>query len=360
MTAQQPGAIRVLVVEDSRVVAEFLTHVLQADPSIQVVGVAFNGEEAIAAARGMKPDVITMDIHMPKVDGFEATRKIMETCPAPIVIVSGSWSVDEVAFNFRAIEAGALAVVARPNGIGHPNHAATAKELVDTVKLMSEVKVVKRWPRNKFPAPAQTAAALAAAAIEPYKTPERIQVVAIGASTGGPLALQTILAGLPRDFPLPLLIVQHMTPGFAPGFVEWLANSSGFAVRVAVAGESLLPGHAYVAPDDFHMGVRHDSRIMLADAAKESGVRPSVSFLLRSVGSVFGSNVIGIVLTGMGRDGAEELLRLRDGGAITIAQDEKSSVVHGMPGEAIQIGAARHILPPEAIAKTLAALARRP
>ena len=357
MNGQQPGTIRVLVVEDSRVVAEFLTHVLQSDQRIRVVGVAYDGEEAVEAARELRPDVITMDIHMPKVDGFEATRRIMETSPAPIVIVSGTLNPGEVALNFRAVEAGALAVVARPSGIGHPNYHASAKELVDTVKLMSEVRVVKRWPRNKFAALAHTVTSLAAEATEPYKAQGRIQAVAIGASTGGPLALQTILAGLPQDFPLPVLIVQHMTPGFAPGFVEWLGNSSRFAVRVAVAGEALLPGHAYVAPDDFHMGVRQDSRIMLADAAKESGVRPSVSFLLRSVGKVFGPNVVGVLLTGMGRDGVEELRRLKDGGAITIAQDEKSSVVHGMPGEAIQIGAARHILPPEAIAKTLTALA---
>lgn len=354
MNPQKTGAIRVLVVEDSAVVAEFLTHVLHSEQRIQVVGGAFDGEEAIAMAQAMKPDVITMDIHMPRIDGFEATRRIMETCPAPIVIVSGSLSADEVALNFRAIEAGALAVVARPNGIGHPNHLASAKELVDTVKLMSEVRVVKRWPRHKFALPVQPAAA-----IETYRTPGRIQAVAIGASTGGPLALQTILSGLPPNFPLPLLIVQHMTPGFAPGFVEWLGNSSRFAVRVAAAGESLLPGRAYVAPDDFHMGVQQDNRIMLANGAKESGVRPSVSFLLRSVGSVFGPNVVGVLLTGMGRDGADELRRLKDGGAITIAQDAKSSVVHGMPGEAIQLGAARHILPPEAIAKTLSTLAMR-
>ena len=360
MSAQKTGAIRVLVVEDSPVVAEFLTHVLQAEQRIEVVGVAFGGEEAIAMAQAKRPDVITMDIHMPGIDGFEATRRIMETAPAPIVIVSGGLSTDEVAFNFRAIEAGALAVVARPNGIGHPNHIASAKELVDNVKLMSEVRVVKRWPRNKFASPVQPAAAHAAAAAEIHRAPGRIQVVAIGASTGGPLALQTILSGLPREFPWPLLIVQHMTPGFAPGFVEWLANSSRFAVHVAAAGESLLPGHAYVAPDDFHMGVQKDGRIMLAEGAKESGVRPAVSFLLRSVGSVFGPDVVGILLTGMGRDGADELRRLKDGGAITIAQDEKSSVVHGMPGEAIQLGAARHILPPDAIARSLAAWATRP
>lgn len=343
-----------LVVEDSRVVAEFLTHLLNSDERIRVVAVARDGEEAVEAAQRTKPDVITMDIHMPKVNGFEATRKIMETCPAPIVIVSGTLNTDEVALNFRAIEAGALAVVARPDGAGSPDQGP-AKQLLDTVKLMSEVKVVKRWSRSRYATPAQQVAE-----VQLQKLPGSLQAVAMGASTGGPLVLQTILSGLPKDFPLPVLIVQHMTPGFARGFVEWLADSSRFSARVALDGEQLLPGHAYVAPDDFHMGVRPGNRIRLTADVRENGVRPSVSFLLRSVRQVFGSDVVGVLLTGMGRDGAEELKHLKDAGAITIAQDEASSVVHGMPGEAIGIGAAKHVLPPEAIARILASIAARP
>jgi two-component system, chemotaxis family, protein-glutamate methylesterase/glutaminase len=354
MNPEEQKVIRVLVVDDSRVVAEFLTDLLNADERIQVVAVARDGEEAVEAAQRTKPDVITMDIHMPRVNGFDATRKIMETCPTPIVIVSGTASTDEVALNFRAVEAGALAVLARPNHADDPNHG-TAKQLLDTVKLMSEVKVVKRWARSRYALPAHVPAEA-----EVEKPPGPVQAVAIGASTGGPLALQTILANLPRNFSVPVLIVQHMTPGFAEGFVEWLADASRFSVRVAVDGEVLLPGHAYVAPDDFHMGVRSGPRIHLAADAKESGVRPSVSFLLRSVRQMFGSNAVGVVLTGMGRDGAEELRRLRDAGAITIAQDETSSVVHGMPGEAIGLGAARHVLPPEAIARILANIAAKP
>src|SRR5258708_28010483 len=148
MSSTEKKLVRVLIVEDSRVIMEFLTHVLNSDPQIRVVGTALDGDEALAAAQRINPDVITMDIHMPKVNGFEATRSIMENCPTPVVIVSGSSSLDEVATNFRAIEAGALAVVARPNGIGHPNHDSTARELVGSVKLMFEVKMVKRWPRS--------------------------------------------------------------------------------------------------------------------------------------------------------------------------------------------------------------------
>jgi two-component system chemotaxis response regulator CheB len=349
-------SIRVLVVDDSPVVAEFLTGVLNSDPQIQVVGTASDGREALEAVERLRPDVITMDIHMPRMDGFEATRRIMETRPTPIVIVSGTASIREVATNFKALEAGALAVAARPDGIGHVNYDRSAKELVDAVKLMSEVKVVRRWLRSKpCPTPADTAKLRAMVA---PNLP--IHIVAIGASTGGPLVLQTIFSRLPKMFPVPLLVVQHMTPGFTGGFVEWLAESSGFPAQVAAAGESLLPGHAYVAPDDFHMGVNRDHRIVLTKDKRENGMRPAASCLFRSVEAVFGQNAVGVLLTGMGVDGAEELKKLREAGAVTIAQDEETSVVHGMPGQAIKIGAATHILSPESIAKMLGTLATKP
>ena len=157
-----------------------------------------------------------------------------------------------------------------------------------------------------------------------------------------------------------MLIVQHMASGFVAGFVEWLAHSSGFPARVATAGERLLPGHAYVAPDDFHLGVSTDHRILLSKDVQENGMRPAVSFLFRSVAAVFGPRAVGVLLTGMGEDGAQELKRLKDAGALTIAQDKESSVIHGMPGQAIQIGAALQVLPPEAIAKTLTTVVTKP
>jgi two-component system chemotaxis response regulator CheB len=343
--------IRVLVVDDSRVVAELLTHVLSSDERIRVVGVAADGEAAVEAAQRLKPDVITMDIHMPRLDGFEATRRIMETCPVPIVILSGSTSPDEIAANFRVVEAGAVAVLSRPHGPANPNHAKTARELIETVKLMSEVKVVRRWPRS-------TAAASVnlAPRSELVRRERSIRVVAIGASTGGPIALQTILSGLPATFPVPVLIVQHMTPGFAPGFVEWLTRSCGFPVRIATEGEGCLPGVSYVAPDGFHMGIRPGNRVLLSRDPAESGLRPSVSFLFRSVQETFGSAAAAVLLTGMGQDGAAELKRLREAGAVTIAQDESSSVVYGMPKQAALIGAALHVQPPQDIARTLTAL----
>lgn len=345
--------INVLVVEDSPVVRDFLIHVLSSDVALQVIGAAGDGEEAVRAARDRRPDVITMDIHMPKMDGFAATRQIMETFPVPIVIVSGSSTTNEIATTFRALEAGALAVVRRPAAIGHPEHESTSKELIQTVRLMAEVKVVKRWPRSSGDISLPSAAKL-----EMGRLSARPEIVAIGASTGGPVVLETILSMLPRDFSVPILIVQHMATGFVEGFVKWLTASSRLPVHMAAHGDRLQAGHVYVAPDGFHMGVQADGRILLTREEPENGLRPSVSHLFRSVARVYGQNAVGVLLTGMGEDGAEELRRMRQLGAVTIAQDEESSVVYGMPGKATRIGAATYILPPEKIADALITVAK--
>jgi len=345
--------IKVVIVEDSPVAREFLTYILTSDPAIQVVGIASNGVEALAVVARLRPDVITMDIHMPVMDGFEATRRIMETVPTPIVIVSGSTTATEVACTFRALEAGALAVVLRPPGMDHAAFEASEKELLRTVKLMSEIKVMRRIPR------AARKPALASALVAPVSpTVVKIQLVAIGASTGGPPALQKILSGLPADFSAPILIVQHIAAGFVTGFAEWLAGTSGFPVRVASHGEVPLPGHVYVAPDSVHMGVARGPVIVLSDHPAENGLRPSVAYLFRCVAQVLGPGAVGVLLTGMGRDGADELKMMKERGAITVAQDKESSIVHGMPGEAIKLGAATHILLPEEIASLLVALVK--
>jgi two-component system chemotaxis response regulator CheB len=346
--------IRVLVVEDSPVVREFLIYILEADPDIEVAGTAHDGEEALKAVERVKPDVVTMDIHMPKLNGFDATRRIMETRPTPIVIVSGSSTAEEVATTFHALEAGALAIVPRPKGIGHPEHEATAKELVQAVRLMSEVRVVRRWPRSKA-----GSAAASAPRVRTSKAPAEIRVVAVGASTGGPIVLQTILSRLHDDFPVPVLIVQHMAPGFAEGFVEWLAQTAKFPAHIAGPGELMLPGHAYVAPDGLHMGVRSGGWITLGKDAPENGLRPSVSYLFRSVAQVYGPHAAGVLLTGMGKDGSEELKLLKDQGAITIVQDMESCVVSGMPGEALKLDAATYVFPPDRIATALASLVKK-
>lgn len=346
--------IRVLIVDDSAVARNVLTHVLESDPRLQVVGTASNGDEAVDAVNQKKPDVVTMDYHMPRMNGLNATRKIMESHPLPIVIVSATTSRDEVAVAHSLLEAGALAVVEKPAGPGHPRHEAMVRELVQTVRLMAEVKVVKRWPRRG----GGVASAPARAAAELKPLPDDVRLVAIGASTGGPLVLQAILSALPRNFPAPIAIVQHISTGFTHGLVAWLAQSSGVPVHVAKHGERLLPGHAYIAPDELHMTVTRDGHVSLGRDAPEHGHRPAVSPLFRSVAQTLGRNAIGILLTGMGKDGAEELKLLRDKGALTIAQDRQSSVVHGMPGEAIHLDAASHVLSPPEISAALAKLAK--
>ena len=340
--------IKVLVVDDSAVVREFLVHILSSDPVITVIGTAGDGEEALDIVRRQRPDVITMDIHMPKMSGLEATRLIMETDPTPIVIVSGTEDPSEVATTFNAMDAGALALLRRPAGIGHPDHEAMAQDMIQTVKLMSEVKVIRRWPRKR---PAASALRTGNAGLA--RESARIRVVAMGASTGGPPALETILAALSKDFPVPILIVQHMAPGFIKGFARWLATSTGMPVHVATHGESLLPGHVYVAPDDHQMKVEREGKIALTKNDPEHGLRPSISYLFRAVAAVYGADAVVGLLTGMGRDGASELRLLKEHGAVTFAQDRESSVVHGMPGEAIKLDAAMLVLPLEKIAAVL-------
>jgi two-component system chemotaxis response regulator CheB len=347
--------IKVLIVEDSRVVRDLLTYILSSDPDIQVIGTASNGEEAVKAVRDKRPDVVTMDINMPKMDGFEATRIIMETIPTPIVIVSASWDPKEVQKTFRAMEAGALATVGKPVGVAHPDYKDQAKELIQTVKLMSEVKVIRRQSHIKHGK--GIPAGLAVNDLIPSTTD--VKVVAIGASTGGPPVIETILSKLSKDSRAPLLIVQHIAPGFVQGFADWLANSCRFLVRIATQHEFPLPGHAYIAPDDVHMGVDVGGRIVLVKSKPENGWRPAVSYLFRSVAEVFGKNSVGVLLTGMGKDGAYELKRMKEKGAITIAQDKESCVVYGMPGEAIRLGAALHVLTPSSIAAMLADLNKK-
>jgi two-component system chemotaxis response regulator CheB len=276
----------------------------------------------------------------------------MEHCPTRIVMVTATLAADEVAASFRAMESGALAVIMKPPGPGHADHAAARDELLRTVKLMSEVKVVQRRPAREpvtLPPPLKAAVARSA---QP-----RPAIVVVGASTGGPLALQAILSRLEPGIAAPLVIVQHISAGFADGFAQWLAQAAEYDVRVPGHGERLQPGVAYVAPSGLQLTLHSNFSVRLVDEPAEHGFKPSVSCLFRSAAQ-FGSAAIGVLLTGMGRDGAQELDLMRRAGALTIAQDQASAVVHGMPGEAIRLGAASHVMAPETIALTLNRLLR--
>ena len=342
--------IRVLVVDDSATVREYLAYLLGEDPSIEVVGTARDGLEAVDQAQRLKPDIIVMDVHMPRMNGYEATRQIMERAPTPIVMVSASSSRYEATQAFEALKAGALTVVEKPGGPDDPAQAESARRFVETVKLMAEVKVVRRWPRRERPVPASPLSA---------KAERKIRVIAIGGSTGAPQVVADILARLPRDLAAPILIVQHIAPGFTEGFAEWLAQGTRLAVKLAEPGEATRPGTVYLAPEGSQTGITKDGRLRLTTEPAEDGFCPSASYLFQSVAEAYGRSAIGILLTGMGRDGAAGLKWLREAGGVTIAQDEETSVIFGMPGEAIRLGAAEHVLSPEQIVGTILALVRQ-
>ena len=346
--------IDVLVVDDSKVARMMLVHLLESDPRIRVIDAVDSGQAALDFLKDRKPDVVLMDIQMPRLDGFETTRLIMETQPIPIIICTATTDPKEVATTFRSMEAGAVACLEKPVAFKHPDHDDVARDLLETIKLMSEVKVVRRWPRSR----SNLAATTATPAIMEGRR-NGIRLIGIGASTGGPPVLQTIMAGLPKDFSVPILVVQHIARGFLSGLVEWLNQTTGWQVHVAAHDTLPLAGHAYLAPDDLHMGISRSGRILLTHEEPENNLRPAVSFLFRSLAEVFGPDALGVLLSGMGKDGAAELKLMKDNGATTIAQDRESSVVHGMPGEAIQLGGVTHVLPADKIADTLITLVKR-
>lgn len=350
--------IRILLVEDSNVSREYLMYLISRENDLKVIATASNGKDAVDLALRLKPDVITMDINMPKLDGFQATREIMEKSPVPIIIVTASWDPKHVSTTFKALEAGAVSVIPKPLGSGHTDSEKLKKDFIKTIRIMSEVKVVRRIKKPTFLNSNKIKDTdITTPNISSYN--KEFKIAAIGASTGGPQIIQQILNDLPNNFFLPILIVQHIAAGFVEGFIDWLNSTTKLRVKLAEDGEQPIPGFVYLAPDDYHMGLLKTSRtIKLSKAEKENGLRPSVSYLFRSVAEAFPNEAVGILLTGMGKDGSEELGLMKNKGALTIVQDEESSIVFGMPGEAVKIGAANLILDPKSISKKLKELAK--
>jgi two-component system chemotaxis response regulator CheB len=350
MTPAPAGArLRVLVVDDSRVQRGLLLALLEGDPELEAAGWAASGAEAVRAAAQLRPDVITMDLRMPGLDGLEATRLILQQQPVPIVLVTASAARDDRAVVREAFDAGVLAIVAKPD-FG-PDGRPAAAELLRTVKSMARVKVVQRRNTGQLAPPPQRPAPRPP--LRPGLLPvRRPQVVAVGASTGGPQAFQAILPRLPADFALPVLVVQHIAPGFAPGVVEWLAPQCALPVRLAAEGLPLDRPGIYVAPGERHLAV-HGRALTLTREPPVSGHRPSATVLFRSVAAAYGPAAIGVLLTGMGDDGAVGLAELKRAGGITVAQDEATSVVFGMPAAAIGLGAVDHVAPLGGIAPLL-------
>jgi two-component system chemotaxis response regulator CheB len=341
--------LRVLVADDSAAARVLIRGILEADPELEVVGQATDGGEAVALAGQLAPDVITMDVDMPGVDGLEATRRIMASTPRPIVLVSGVFPPDDLDNSFRALEAGAVTLLGKPQGPGSPAFSREAAELVATVKLMAGVRLVRRRP----PTPARGGPRAAPPAHHRAAGPLRL--VTIAASTGGPPAVAAVLRALPAGWPVPVLVVQHIGAGFDTGLVRYLDDCSALPVVLAEDRWPLHGGGVHVCPADRHLGVTAGERLDLADGEPIDGYRPSANHLFRTAAGVYGPGAAGVVLTGMGRDGADGLLALRRAGGLAIAQDQSTSVVYGMPRQAVLRGAADAVLPVEAIADALLA-----
>ncbi|GAB6038904.1 chemotaxis-specific protein-glutamate methyltransferase CheB [Fundidesulfovibrio butyratiphilus] len=355
--------IKVLVVDDTPVMRLLLSRILGKDHEIEIVGLAHNGQEAVDLVKALRPDVVTMDLFMPVLDGYQATSRIMEQCPTPVVIVSAAYHPEEVEMTFRALKAGAVAILEKPFSSFDERHEVSARELISTVKLMSQVKLVTRRPERAHPPKHRPAPPAGRCHTEPAPEPRPakpreglgdIRAVALAASTGGPPVLQSILSALPGNFPLPVFLVQHITTNFVQGLADWLNVTSALPVRLAEHNEIVEPGVCYLAPGGFHLQVRPGQRIALSPCSAERGaICPSASLLLESMLRSYGHNSLNVLLTGMGRDGVEELLRLRRAGALTVAQDKASCVVFGMPGEAVKTGAAELVLTPTEIVELL-------
>lgn len=343
------STIRVLLVDDSPIVLHILQRLLSHSHGIQVVGTAADGKEALDLVPTLNPDVICTDLHMPVMDGLEFTREVMDKYPRPILVVSVS--VEPGSPNiFRLLEAGAVDIYSKPRDILSGDMNKLAHELASKIRILAGVRVFRR--SNNAPV---TKLAPEPAVMPRPQTP--VRMVVIGASTGGPQALHNILVHLPAAFPVPIVCVQHIGSTFLSEMVAWLAEVSPLPVRKATHGESPQPGIIYFAPEDTHLELGKDGCFELTLAQPYDGHRPSVTVTMRAAARCFGAGTIGVLLTGMGRDGAEGMVSIAAAGGITIAQDESSSVIYGMPKVAVELGAVQHILPLERIAPALITIA---
>lgn len=331
--------IRVLVVDDSFTVRKHIVEVLEGTPDFEVVGEASDGKTAIELCERLRPDVITMDMMLPIMSGLAATEYIMAFCATPILVVSASMNRGEVFKTYDALAAGAVDVLDKPGG-ADPDEV-WERRLLSTLRLVARIPVISH-PRARLgmgkASPWPTTVASAGA-------PQGdARVIAIGASTGGPAAILSVLNALPASFPVPILIVIHISEPFGEAMAEWLNGLVALRVRYASDGETLPArgqGCVLMAPPERHLVVRRDQLVLTNDPERHS-CRPSVDVLFESLSAV-GEQAVGCLLTGMGKDGAAGLLAMRRAGALTIAQDEATSVVFGMPGEAVRLNAAAHV-----------------
>jgi two-component system, chemotaxis family, protein-glutamate methylesterase/glutaminase len=348
---------RVLVVEDSLTVRRRLCEVLERDPELDVVGEAADGRQAIAQCDALRPDVITMDMMLPVMTGLAATEHIMAHRPTPILVVSSSTNRGELFQTYEALAAGAVDVMEKPRG--DETDDEWERRFIGSVKLVSRIRVITH-PRARLGALGAASGRLSARPPQAVWRPRRCSVIALGASTGGPGALVEVLRGLPRAFALPILLVLHIGEQFGSAFAEWLDAHTALDVRYAEQGQPIAAssGCVLIAPPGQHLVVRA-SRAQLTREPPRHSCRPSVDVLFESLADEYASEVAACLLTGMGTDGAGGLLRIRQAGGITIAQDEATCVVYGMPREAARLDAAERILPLREIGSALGELGQK-
>jgi two-component system chemotaxis response regulator CheB len=340
-----------MVVEDSLVVRQLLAHIIASDPRLVVAAAVSSAEEALREIGRVRPDVISMDIRLPGMDGLEATRRIMAEHPTPIVVIASSIEDSSLKISMNALRAGALTVVEKPVGLSSDGYAAIASTICTQLYIMSQVPVV----RQRSFAPWREAAA-------PRREPEwsamRPSIMGIAASTGGPPALAKVLGALPPDFPLPILLVQHMGAPFLEGFASWLNGLVSLEVRLAQDQEIPRPGQVYVAPGDRHLLLSSAGTLKLSAEPPLGNQRPSATMLFQSMARSLGRRGLGVILTGMGEDGAQGLVDLRQAGGYAVAEDESTAVVYGMPAAAARMGGVNVSLPLDLIAPRILRLAR--
>jgi two-component system chemotaxis response regulator CheB len=337
--------IKVLIVDDSLVAREMIAQILGTDAAIEVVGMARDGQEAIDSVGELKPDLITMDIHMPKVDGLQAIEQIMAYNPTPILVVSSSVHGEGVGRAFDALNVGALEVLKKPEPRDWAELEQIGSELIRKIKVLAQVRVIThiRGRRERVRPP-----------IVHRETGEGggRSIVAMGSSTGGPSALLSILERLPASLSVPVVVAQHIADGFVPGLVSWLDSGCALSIQVAADGREAAPGYVYIAPTGTNLVM--DGMVMRCEERTTGQLYvPSADTLFDSVCDTFGRGAVGVILTGMGSDGARGLKCMREAGAVTIAQDEETSIVYGMPRAAAERGAAEIVLPIEEIAEEI-------
>ncbi|HEU5100631.1 MAG TPA: chemotaxis-specific protein-glutamate methyltransferase CheB [Roseiflexaceae bacterium] len=369
--------IRVLVVDDSALMRRVLTSLLEQDPAIRVVATARNGREAIELVQELRPDIVTMDVRMPVMDGLATTEHLMAYCPTPILVLTASLASHEVDITFKMLGAGALEVIEKPSGSDAQALDHTGRALIRRIKVLARVKVVTHLRGRRKPA--EMIAALpdltpntaggketrrqAPASITRHPSPVAhhpsigadIPLIVIGASTGGPRVVNEVLAGLPSGLPSAVLVVQHIAQGFSAGMAEWLANASRLPVRLAHEGQPIRAGEVLIAPDARDLLITRQRTVHLSEDPLLIQ-RPSIDISMQAAAEVFGPRAIGVLLTGMGRDGAYGMLTIKRSNGYTIAQDEATCTIFGMPRAAIQLHAAREVLPAPRIASRLVEL----